>query len=74
MSKRVPIGIMLIALFMIVIVVRFLVIVDTPLLSNIKYTDSEYDLSIEPFYDETDDLYILFIPAYTSTNNIKINK
>ncbi len=74
MSKRVPIGIMVIALLMIVVVIRYLVIIDTPLLSNISFSDKEYQLSIDTYYDETNDMYILFIPSYSSAENIKINK
>ncbi len=61
-----------IAALMLAVVFWLSFIADVPLLEHIKFEEVVYGLEIEPYYDETDDVYYLFIPSYVKPDDIKI--
>ncbi len=61
--------IMILAVFMVLIVCRFIFIVP---LDHISFYETTLGLEIDPYYDETDNIYYLILPAYASVKTIEI--
>ncbi len=73
-KKRMLTFIWVLAACMLVLVCYFIFRVETPLRDHIIFSETVHGLTIEPYYDETDDMYYLFLPAYVSEGDIQIKR
>ncbi len=59
-------------LLMAVALVVFLLTYHVPSISQLTFTERVQGMDIEPFHDEVDDVYYLFLPAYVSKEQVDI--
>ncbi len=50
----------------------FLMMYRTPAIGQLTFTEQICGMEIKPFYDEVDDIYYLFLPAYVSKEQVEI--
>ncbi len=73
MRKKLTLSLILIfAVCLLLIVCRFLFIAEKPLLDQVKFYESVYGRELDPYYDEEEDIYYIFLPAYADLENINI--
>ncbi len=72
-KNRSLIVISILAAVMLIIVFRFLLVRESPLMELLEFKETVCDQSLELYYDEDDDTYYLFLPAYVDKEKVSIS-
>ncbi len=65
--------IIVMAVVMLLLILRFLFVRESPLMELIEFQETVYGQSLEPYYDEDEDTYYLFLPAYAEKEDISVS-
>jgi len=60
------------AAVMLLIVLRFLFVRESPLMDLLEFQETVCEQSLETYYDEDEDTYYLFLPAYAEKEDISV--